>query len=382
MVGVETGVGMAPGRINLIGEHTDYNAGFVLPFAIEQHCLARIRPTVDAASDAPLIVHSRQSDSRVEIARGDVVPGAAWIDGPSGWAAYAAGALWALVDAGILPRGALAAEVELDSTVPIGAGLSSSAAIDCSVVVAADRLFGLGLPPAQIAQLATVAETRFVRAPTGGMDQLVSVLAERDHALFCDMRSLQTELIHFDPSANGLEVLVVDSRAPHQLVAGEYRNRRLACEAAARQFGVPALRDIDEEELPRRLAGLDDDVLRRRARHVVTENARVLQTVELLRGGRIREIGPLLVASHASMRDDFEITVAEVDLAVEVLLAGGVLGARMTGGGFGGCVIALAEAGTSAALATAVDEAYAARGFSPPAHFVAHPGDGAVALAR
>ncbi|SDJ11892.1 galactokinase [Frankineae bacterium MT45] len=371
-----TGIGQAPGRINLVGEHTDYNDGFVLPFAIEQHCVTRVQ----AHRQGSLVVRSRQTGSRVEVPLGDVRPGAAWIDGESGWAAYAAGALWALVDARLLPTAALAAIVELDSSVPIGAGLSSSAAIDSSVVAAADQLFGLGLAPREIAALATVAETQFVQAPTGGMDQLVSVLAERDHALFCDMRSLRTESILFDPSGNGLEILVIDSRAPHQLVAGEYRLRRQACEAAARQFGVPALRDVPDDDLPRRLGHLDDEVLRRRARHVITENTRVLQTVELLRDGRIREIGPLLNASHDSMRDDFEITVAEVDLAVQVLLDGGALGARMTGGGFGGCVIALVEEGTSAQLVAGVEEAYAARGFARPGHFLAHPSDGAAAL--
>jgi galactokinase len=207
------------------------------------------------------------------------------------------------------------------------------------------------------------------------MDQSASTLCRAGHALFLDCRSLDMQHIPFDIGADGLAILVVDSRAPHQHAGGEYADRRRTCEAAAKALGIAALRDVDD--LPAALAKLDDEVTRKRVRHVVTENQRVLDTVDVLRGGDVRAVGPLMTASHASMRDDYEITVPEVDTAVEAALAAGAYGARMTGGGFGGCVLALVDADAAARIAAAVEEAFAEHGFREPVSFVAQPSAGA-----
>jgi galactokinase len=358
----------APGRVNLIGEHTDYNDGWVLPLALPAGCTAAV-----TEGGADITVRSAQMDAAVSLPLSTIEPGAGWIDGEDGWAAYAVGALWSL---GVADR---PWTVQLDSTVPLGAGLSSSAAVACSVTVAADAAVGSQLSKEQLVAAATEAETSFVGAPTGGMDQLVSVLGRRGHVVLCDMRSRDVEAIPFDPAASGLALLVVDSRAPHRLVDGEYRARRADCTRAAELLGVAALRDV--EDLDGALTALDDERLRRRVRHVVTENERVLEVARLLRDGAVADIGPLLSASHASMRDDFEITVPEVDLAVEVLLDAGALGARMTGGGFGGCVIALLPADRAEPAAQRVAEAYRGREWHQPGWFVAEAADGAHVLA-
>ncbi len=212
-------------------------------------------------------------------------------------------------------------------------------------------------------------------APTGGMDQLVSLRGVAGHALFCDMRDLTSQPVPFDPSAGGMTLLVVDTRAPHRLVDGEYATRRRGCEEAARLLGVPALRDVTDAE--EAVARLDDEELRRYVRHVVTENARVLAAVQVLRDGRLADLGPLLTASHASMRDDFRITVPEVDTAVETLLGAGAIGARMTGGGFGGCVIGLLPADAVDAAGDDVRRAFADAGFDEPDLFTAEAEAGA-----
>ena len=215
-------------------------------------------------------------------------------------------------------------------------------------------------------------------APTGVMDQMASLHGRAGHLVFLDTRSLAVEPVPFDPPAAGLALLVIDTRAAHALVDGEYAERLRSCAQAARQLGVRALRDVTLDGLPDALARLDDDLLRRRVRHVVTENARVLDVVATLRSGADpRRIGPALTASHASMRDDFEITVPEVDTAVAAALDAGAHGSRMTGGGFGGCVLALVDADRVAAVLGAVEDAYAAAGYRPPAGFVATAADGA-----
>ena len=366
----------APGRVNLIGEHTDYNDGFVLPFAIEQGC------TVDIGRTAgePITIESAQRGDRVVLTQDQLQPAARWIKGADGWAAYAAGVAWALVARGHLKSLPTGIDIALDSDVPIGAGLSSSAAVGCAVAVGLNQLYGLGLTQAELAAVATTGETEFVGAPTGGMDQLASIHCQEGHVLFCDMRSLAVEPVPFDLRNNGLQLLVVDSRAPHQLVDGEYRERRQSCEQSAKELGVPALRDITSADLDAALERLPNEVLRRRTRHVVTENARVRRTVELLRDGRIRDIGPVLLESHTSMREDFEITIPEIDVAVDALMAAGSLGARMTGGGFGGCVIALVETAGVASSVAAVMGAYDHHRFGAPSWFVSRPGPGARVL--
>jgi galactokinase len=215
-----------------------------------------------------------------------------------------------------------------------------------------------------------------VGAPTGGLDQLASVYCQTGQVLLCDMRSLHTELLPFDLAAAGLTLLVVDSRAPHQLTDGHYGERRASCEQAARELGVAALRDLTLEDLPEATDRLSSDLLRRRARHVITENDRTLAAADLLRTGQLREIGPLLTASHVSLRDDFEVSVPEVDLAVEVMLAFGAYGARITGGGFGGCAIGLLEPVQARAAALAVTAAFAGREYREPSSFEVLPGPG------
>jgi len=350
----------APGRLNLIGEHTDYNDGYVLPLALPYGTTA----TVTARTDGVLAVRSAQRGN-AELRAADLAPGRV-----DGWAAYVAGVVWALGEAGHDVTGGF--DVAVDSDVPEGAGLSSSAALECSVVTALDELLGLGLDRTALAGLARRAENDFVGAPTGVMDQMASLLCTDAHVLFLDCRTLATEQVPFDPAAAGLAVLGVDSRSPHQLTDGAYAERRRSCERAARTLGVPALRDATEADLDR----LEGELLRR-ARHVVTEDARVLDTVAALRAGRVTDIGPLLSASHASMRDDFEITVPRVDLIASTAEAAGALGARMTGGGFGGCVLALVPADRSDAVRAAITDAYDRAGFGEPGFFPAVPSHGA-----
>ena len=359
----------APGRLNLIGEHTDYNDGFVLPIALPYATTA----TVSRRADGRLLLRSAQRDAEdVETEVAALQPGSV-----DDWAAYAGGVVWALREAGHDVAGGF--DIAVDGNVPEGAGLSSSAALECSVAAAVDDLLGLGLPRPELALLAQRAENGFVGVPSGVMDQMASMLCTEAHALFLDCRSLHTEQVPLDLPAHGLAILVVDTRTPHQLTDGAYAGRRRACEEAARILGVPALRDVPADGLDDALARLDDDELRRRVRHVVTENDRVLRTVAALRAGRPREVGPLMSASHASLRDDYEVTVQQLDVAAEAAEAAGALGARMTGGGFGGCVLALVEAGEEAdrKVREAVLRAYAGAGFGEPGFFAAVPSAGA-----
>ncbi|MGC5029980.1 galactokinase [Micromonospora sp. DT229] len=359
----------APGRVNLIGEHTDYNDGFVLPFALPLR-------TVVAAAPQPgetWRVWSELTGETVDF-------GAAQVTGAgrvTGWAGYVAAMVWSLREAGHRVPGA---RLAIASDVPLGAGLSSSAALEAAVLAALVDLGGLDLPAEARPRLAQRGENQYVGAPTGVMDQSAAIRCRAGHALFLDCRTEQVEHIPFDLAAAGLVILVIDSNAPHRHVDGEYAARRDSCEKAAALLGVPALREVPTEGLDAALARLPDDETRRRVRHVVTENQRVCDTVDLLRAGRIRQIGPLLTASHTSMRDDFAITVPQVDTAVEAALAAGALGARMTGGGFGGCVLALVEADQSAPVAQAVATAYARRGFTAPTHTTVTPADGATRL--
>lgn len=353
----------APGRVNLIGEHTDYNDGFVLPLGLP----LEIRVAAARRDDRLLRMASRQADDVVvETPLDGLAPGAV-----DGWAAYVAGTAWSLVVDGVDVPGA---DLLVDGEMPRGAGLSSSAALECATAGALLDLAGETRSPATVALLAQRAENDFVGMPCGVMDQFASTHAQAGHLLLLDTRSLEVEQIPFDLAAEGLELLVVDTRAPHRLVDGEYAARRRSCEEAARLLGVPALRDVDD--LDAALRALPDETLRRRVRHVVTENGRVLDVVALLRAGDVRGIGPLLTASHVSLRDDYEVSCAELDLAVDAALAAGAHGARMTGGGFGGSAIALVEASSTAAVRDAVLAAFSDAGMTEPGFVEALPSAG------
>ncbi|GAA2106071.1 galactokinase [Microlunatus panaciterrae] len=356
------GIWAAPGRVNLIGEHTDYNDGFVMPFALAQQVTIAAAPR----SDELWSVSSINTGTTETFGPADLQPGM------DGWQAYVAGVVWALRESGHQVAGA---DLVLNSDVPIGAGLSSSAALECATLTTLVELNSIELALLDRAKLARRCENEFVGAPTGLMDQAASTLCTADHALFFDCRTFETRQVPLALGDQGLALLVLDTKTPHALVDSEYATRRASCEEASRILGVKALRDVSD--LNDALTRLSDPVMQRRVRHVVTENARVLQAVEVLEAGDFRALGPLLDASHASMRDDFEITVPTVDLAVEAAREAGAIGARMTGGGFGGCIIALVPHEGAERVAAHIYQRFAESGFGQPMHFLAAPAAGA-----
>ena len=362
------GVWSAPGRVNLIGEHTDYNEGFVLPFAINKRTVLAL----GLRDDAVIRIASSFADEVAEIAIADLAP-----DALGGWSAYPFGVAWAIGEFG----GDLAAvpgvDIYIDSVVPVGAGLSSSAAIESAVALALNDVWQLGFDRPTLAKIGQLAENKAVGAPTGIMDQSASLLGKRDSAVFLDCRSLEAQVIDLGFAAAGLELLIIDTGVSHSHSTGGYASRRASCEEGARVMGVPALRDLSIDDLPRAQELLDDETFRR-VRHVVTEDQRVLDTVRALREQGPTAIGELMDASHRSMRDDFEISVPELDLAVETALANGAIGARMTGGGFGGAAIALIPADAVSRLQVAIDGAFAEHGFGQPVTFTVSAADGAV----
>ncbi|MFZ0530033.1 MAG: galactokinase [Propionicimonas sp.] len=359
-----------PGRVNLIGEHTDYNDGFALPFAIDRSTAAALRLRDDrkvrlATAFAPGMVETDL----------DSLPNTAGL----GWAAYPVGVTWALGEFGADLATLPGFDVAFTSDVPVGAGLSSSAAIESAVVVALDHLWRLGLDRRTLARAGQKAENDVVGAPTGILDQSASLLGRADCAVLLDCRSLEVDVIDLGLDDAGLCVLVIDTKVSHAHAEGGYGARRASCEDGARRMGVRALRDLTVADLDRAGAMLDE-VTFRRVRHVVTENQRVVETVDLLRGHGPRAIGDLLLASHASMRDDFEISTPELDTAVESAMGAGALGARMTGGGFGGSAIALVDVRGAEAVEDAVRRAFHGAGFSAPAVLTVHAVDGASVL--
>lgn len=370
------GTWSAPGRANLIGEHTDYNDGFVLPFAIQHRTHVALAPRADGVFRVR--VASTFDSTTVEVAldeldalfpaRRDEVPE---------WARYPLGVAWALLAAaGRDAASVTGVDLAFASNVPIGAGLSSSAAIEGATAVALAETWDLDLDPVVLARAGRTAENEAVGAPTGIMDQMASMLGRADAAIFLDCRSLDADVVDLGFEAAGLELVVIDTGVKHSHATGGYGERRASCEQGAALMGVPALRDLSVDDLPR-AAELMDDVTFRRVRHVVTENQRVLDTVRTLREQGPAAIGDLLVASHVSMRDDFEISVPELDTAVDTALAAGAIGARMTGGGFGGAAIALVARDRVEKVTDAVAAAFAASGFSAPTIFTVVPSAGA-----
>ncbi len=375
--GEPTGVWAAPGRVNLIGEHTDYAGGLCLPVALPHRTYVALRPR----DDGHVRLVSAQEPTPWEGDLADVGPGRV-----DGWAGYVVGVAWALAEHlradGVAVPGFDAA---VDSCVPFGAGLSSSAALECAVAVALDELTGAGLGGdddgrALLASLCVRAENEIAGAPTGGLDQASALRCRADHALLVDFGH-DGAARHVVASLGDLALLVIDTRAPHRLVDGQYGARRASCVRAAEILGVPALGVLtDLQGVAERLRAWGDpdaETLVRRVRHVVSENARVREVAALLEAGRPADVGPVLTAGHASLRDDYEVTCPELDLAADTATAAGALGARMVGGGFGGSVLALVPRAAAETVATAVADAFAAAGFAAPAFLVAEPADAA-----
>ena len=354
-------VSSAPGRVNLIGEHIDYSDGFVLPFAIQArtYCALRIR------SDERIRVATNQHKRDIfESSISELKPQT----GPV-WSRYILGVLWALgVKVGV--------EILVDSEVPSGAGLSSSAALECSVAIALNHHLELGRSLTELARITQRAENEFVGVPCGIMDQSISLMGRAGHALLLDCRDLSTRQIKVDFESNNLKLLIVDTRAHHALVDGGYAERRAQCESVAKALGVRAMRDLSLGELEAARTRLPD-VNYKRARHAVTEISRVLEAVKVLEADDFSNFGDLLTKSHQSLRDDYNVSCPELDLAVDTALSLGALGARMVGGGFGGSAIALIRSDDAAKVALGIEQAFEKRGFSSPRFFDSLPGDGA-----
>ena len=363
------GVWQAPGRVNLIGEHTDYNEGFVLPFAIDRTARVAVRRRADSAIRL-LSTFGNQGLTTADA--GSLDRGTA-----KGWTKYPLGVVWALQQRGIPVPGL---DLLLDSDVPRGAGLSSSHAIECAVISALNELTAAGLDARDMVLATQRAENDFVGAPTGIMDQSASLRGSAGQALFLDCRDQGVRLVPFDAEAAGLVLLVMDTKVSHSHAGGGYASRRASCELGAEVLGVSALRDVGPDDLEE-ASGLLDPETFRRVRHVVTENDRVLQVVGLLGSAGPAAIGPLLDVSHASMRDDFEISCPELDLAVGTARAAGAVGARMTGGGFGGSAIALTPVAAEQQVRAAVEHAFAEAGYVAPEIFGVRPAAGAMRLA-
>jgi len=353
----------AHGRVNLIGEHTDYNDGFVLPTSIPQSTIAAF---------------GSRADRRVHVWSGELSPGdtfeqfdlaaesrrRSWID-------YVQGVTQALGRAGFHVGGF---DLALRSTVPLGSGLSSSAALQVVILRGLRDLFGLTLDDVSLAKLGQRAEVDFVGAPVGIMDQMASSLAQPGVALFIDTRSLAYEQVHLPADT---ELAVINSGVAHNHAAGDYRTRRAECERAAGLLGVPALRDLGLGAMGRVLSL--PDPINRRARHVITENQRVLDAVAAMRRGDAKVLGHLFSASHASQRDDYAVSVPEVDLLVSLAEAEpAVLGARLTGGGFGGSIVALVHRGEASGVAARVAAEYGKRIDRVATVLVPQPGSDAV----
>ncbi|MGV3712360.1 galactokinase [Pseudolysinimonas sp.] len=362
------GLWSAPGRVNLLGDHTDYHDGFALPFAIDRRTLV----AAGARDDAVLRVVSALSDQAIEVRLDELDA----VRGRAGWADYPLGVAWALGRSGADLAAVPGVDLVLDSNVPVGAGLSSSAALESAVALALDDLWRLGMSHPALAQAGRLAENDFVGAPTGILDQTAAMLGRRDAALLLDSRSLATEYVDLGLEAAGLAIVVLETGESHSHATGGYGDRRAESEAAAVRLGATSLRDLGIDDLVRARATLDDLGFRR-VRHVVSENARVLEAVRLLRADGPTAIGALLDASHASLRDDYEVSTPELDLAVETARENGALGARMTGGGFGGSAIALAPVDAISRIQVALDGAFSEHGFAQPEVYPVRPSDGA-----
>ena len=359
-------VAAAPGRVNLIGEHIDYSDGFVLPFAIKDRTLVAARKRGDSTVR---IASAQRRNKIVTVDISKVKPG---LKGE--WERYALGVLWALgVNEGV--------DLLIDGHVPLGAGLSSSAALECSVATAMNHLFGLGFNLEELARLTQKAENQYVGVPCGIMDQSVSLMATQGSALLLDCRDLSTKNIPFDVASSGLELLIIDTQAHHALTDGGYAERRASCESVVAKLGITSLRELSMEQLENS-RGLLSETEFVRARHAITEMKRVLECVDALSKSEFEKVGELINQSHASLRDDYTVSCPELDSAVEAALAAGALGSRMVGGGFGGSAIALIQASKTTETIKAVEKAFASKGFKAPRFFTSLPSQGAELLSR
>jgi galactokinase len=359
-------VAAAPGRVNLIGEHIDYSDGFVLPFAIKDRTLVAARKRNDSTVR---IASAQRRNKIVTVDISKVKPG---LKGE--WERYALGVLWALgVKGGV--------DLLIDGHVPLGAGLSSSAALECSVATAMNHLFDLGFNLEELARLTQKAENQYVGVPCGIMDQSVSLMATKGSALLLDCRDLSTQNIPFDVASSGLELLIVDTQAHHALTDGGYAERRASCESVVAKLGITSLRELSMEQLENS-RGLLTETEFIRARHAVTEMKRVLECVDALGTSDFEKVGELINQSHASLRDDYTVSCPELDTAVDAALAAGALGSRMVGGGFGGSAIALIQASKTTETIRSIEKAFASKGFKAPRFFTSLPSQGAELLSR
>ena len=359
-------VAAAPGRVNLIGEHIDYSDGFVLPFAIKDRTLVAARKRGDSTVR---IASAQRRNKIVTVDISKVKPG---LKGE--WERYALGVLWALgVKEGV--------DLLIDGHVPLGAGLSSSAALECSVATAMNHLFDLGFNLEELARLTQKAENQYVGVPCGIIDQSVSLMATQGSALLLDCSDLTTKNIPFDVASSGLELLIIDTQAHHALTDGGYAERRASCESVVAKLGISSLRELSMEQLENS-RGLLTETEFVRARHAVTEMKRVLECVEALSNSDFAKVGQLINQSHTSLRDDYTVSCPELDTAVEAALAAGALGSRMVGGGFGGSAIALIQASKTTETIKSVEKAFSSKGFKAPRFFTSLPSQGAELLSR
>ena len=359
-------VAAAPGRVNLIGEHIDYSDGFVLPFAIKDRTLVAARKRGDSTVR---IASAQRRNKIVTVDIAKVKPG---LKGE--WERYALGVLWALgVKEGV--------DVLIDGHVPLGAGLSSSAALECSVATAMNHLFDLGFNLEELARLTQKAENQYVGVPCGIMDQSVSLMATQGSALLLDCRDLSTKNIPFDVASSGLELLIIDTQAHHALTDGGYAQRRASCESVVANLGIKSLRELTMGQLENSRDLLTETEFVR-ARHAVTEMKRVLDCVQALSDSNFARVGELINQSHISLRDDYTVSCPELDTAVDAALAAGALGARMVGGGFGGSAIALIQASKTTETIKTIEKAFSNKSFKPPRFFTSLPSQGAELISR
>ncbi len=359
-------VAAAPGRVNLIGEHIDYSDGFVLPFAIKDRTFVAARKRNDSTVR---IASAQRRNKIVNVDISKVKPG---LKGE--WERYALGVLWALgVKDGV--------DLLIDGHVPLGAGLSSSAALECSVATAMNHLFDLGFNLEELARLTQKAENQYVGVPCGIMDQSVSLMATQGSALLLDCRDLSTKNIPFDVASSSLELLIIDTQAHHALTDGGYAERRASCESVVGKLGIRSLRELTMEQLENSRGSLTETEFVR-AHHAVTEMKRVLDCVQALSDSNFAKVGELINQSHASLRDDYTVSCPELDTAVDAALAAGALGSRMVGGGFGGSAIALIQASKTTETIKAIEKGFSSKGFKAPRFFTSLPSQGAELLSR